>query len=166
MITARSDVDGPEAITQVLIRPVFRDGSARRQRLLRRAGCGIAALCLAYLTMLGVSITAVPVLRTPSDTGTARGLPAPTPHAPARRNPATRAQARLPAPNAVIPDIDRDDVILIMRPGPTPPATPTRVPQQAPPTTAPAHHTHQHAAKTPTATPAVATTRAPADHAT
>ena len=51
------DAGDADAVTQALVSPVFRNDSAGRRRWLRRAGCVITALCLAYLTMLGVSIT-------------------------------------------------------------------------------------------------------------
>ena len=154
--------DEAEAVTEVLISPVFRDGSSRRRRLLRRAGCVLAVLCVGYLVMLGVSITAVPILRTPSDTGTTRVVPAPgrTSAVAARRHPAVRAQARLSVPLMSVPDADdQDEGVVPARPTPSPVVAPTRAPQQAPPTTVVARHTHQRAA-TSTPKPAPVTTSA------
>jgi hypothetical protein len=46
--------------TGVLLSPVFVEGGAQRRRLLARWGYVLAAACLAYLVMLGVSLTASP----------------------------------------------------------------------------------------------------------
>jgi hypothetical protein len=154
-----------EVATQVLISPVFREGSDRRRRVLRRAGCGIAALCLFYLAMLGVSITAMPVLRMPLGMATTRGTPAAGP-ATRQRNPAVAA-ARLPAPRTTIPDVDdRDEFTPATTRAPTPTLITTRAAQTLP--TPPAHHSHRRATKTSTAATSVTTTATrvanPTDH--
>lgn len=53
--------------------PIFVDESGGRKRLLRRSGYGVAALCVAYVTMVGVALGGVPV--TPSALPDAHRVP-------------------------------------------------------------------------------------------
>ncbi len=60
--------------TRVLFMPVFVDGGDRRRRMVVRGRYLAATACLAYLVMLGVSITASPVSK---PAGGAPGAPGP-----------------------------------------------------------------------------------------
>jgi hypothetical protein len=146
------DVGDAEAATEVLISPVFRHGAAQRRRLLRRCGCVVAALCLAYLVMLGVSITAVPVWHIPLDINTTHGVPGARP-ATGRRHQAVAAEARLPTPRIAVPDVDDRDLAAAARPASTPAPTRTTHSPPTPPTTPRrAHPTQQRTVTTSTAT--------------
>jgi hypothetical protein len=82
--------------TGVLLSPVFVEGGARRRRLLTRWGYLLAAACLTYLVMLGVSLTASPASKPGSAAKPAPSLTdvgaltTPTPP-PARAVPTTKA---------------------------------------------------------------------------
>ncbi len=132
--------------TSVLFMPVFVGGGARRRRMLARGRDLAATACVAYLIMLGVSITASPVSKPGSASRLTPGATGPGVAAP--RSP----QARPAGPRAGEPvdtgrtrplaDADAAQDALVLRPAlsaPTqhaqpPPPTATRSALTAPPT--------------------------------
>ena len=95
------DPDDPDAVTRVLIRPVFLAVGDRRRRLLVRCGYGAAAACLSYLAMIGFSLTSAPPGR-PAALASA----SPPPHAVAaagspRRSPVSAPPPVSPSPAAL-----------------------------------------------------------------
>ena len=115
-----------DAVTRVLARPVFVEEGDRRRRLLGRARGVLAALCVAYLVMLGVSVTALPTagrpvagVATPQHGRTAASTPART----AGRSAAAQDQIRLPVHPRATPDSDGDEPVVTLRRAPAPPLT-------------------------------------------
>ena len=158
-----------DAVTRVLARPVFVEEGDRRRRLLGRARGVLAALCVAYLVMLGVSVTALPTagrpvagVATPQHGRTAASTPART----AGRSAAAQDQIRLPVHPRATPDSDGDEPVAPLRRAPTPPPTrslqaPLTLPPPTAQPTAPARHDRLSTTKTPKVPP-TAKTRTPA----
>jgi hypothetical protein len=160
-----------DAVTRVLARPVFVEEGDRRRRLLGRARGVLATLCLAYLVMLGVSVTALPTagrpvagVGTPQHGRTAASTPAGT----ASRSSAAQDLIRLPVHPRATLDSDGDEPVVPLRRAPAPPPTRSLPPTPAPPTppltarpTAPARHDRPGTTKTPRV-PLTARTRTPA----
>lgn len=162
-----------DAVTRVLARPVFVEEGDRRRRLLGRARGVLAALCVAYLVMLGVSVTALPTagrpvagVATPQHGRTAASTPART----AGRSAAAQDQIRLPVHPRATPDSDGDEPVVTLRRAPAPPLTrsllsPPKPPPATPPTTAraaaPSRHDRPGTTRTPKVPP-TARTRTPA----
>lgn len=106
--------------TSVLLSPVFVEGGGRRRRLLARWGFLVAAACLAYLVMLGVSITASPA----SQPGTAAkpaprtlgaGGPALPLTGPARAVPPVTPPVEVPVAQALVDGDAAADAPLVLR---------------------------------------------------
>jgi hypothetical protein len=150
------DVD---EITRELIRPVFSDGGARRQRLMARVGGAVSALVLAYLLMLGVTITASPNSGRPVE-GASAVMQGPTPPAAPSRAPAAQAHVRDPVRPGAVPDDDRDEPVRALHA-----QAPTTPPAAALPTTPPAQRQATHR-KPGSAAPAPTTSKAPVDKTT
>jgi hypothetical protein len=151
----RTDAD---EVTCVLTRPVFLDGGARRRRIMVRAGGALAVLCVAYLVMLGVSVTALPTAGRPvAGAGAARHSPTAgsTPARASGRSSAAQEQMRLAVQPRATPDSDGDEPVVPPRRAPAPP--PTRslpAPPTPPPTARPtAPPRHDHDRDRPTTTP-------------
>jgi hypothetical protein len=87
------DPDDPDAVTRVLIRPVFLAVGDRRRRLLVRSGYGTAAVCLTYLAMIGFSLTSAPPGRP-----AALAPATPRPHAAAAAGSLRRSPVSAPPP--------------------------------------------------------------------
>jgi hypothetical protein len=162
-----------DEVTRVLTRPVFVEGGARRRRVLGRAGGALAVLCVAYLVMFGVSVTALPTAGRPvAGAGAAPSGPA-AGSTPARaRASAAQDQIRLPVRPRATPDSDGDEPAVPLRRAAAPPPTRslpvplTPPPPTPPPTarpTAPPRHDRDRPDTTKTRkVPATATTRTPA----
>lgn len=135
--------------TGVLLSPVFVEGGARRRRLLARWGYVLAAACLTYLVMLGVSLTATPV----SKPGSAAKLAPSVTEAGAPTTPKPPPARAVPIIGALVDSDAAQDAALVLHaaapvrtrlapPKPTAPTRPnagTRSPRDNdnPPTTRP-----------------------------
>jgi hypothetical protein len=129
--------------TGVLLSPVFVEGGARRRRLLARWGYLTAAACLAYLVMLGVSLTASPVIRpgaTKPASSAVGAVTTPTPR-PARAVPREAPPVEVPAAKALVDGDAAQDAPVVLRLAlpvtsrpapPKPPGTPRLTPAPRP----------------------------------
>jgi hypothetical protein len=135
---------GPPTI--VLLEPVFFDDGARRRRLIGRGRFLAAAASVAYLGMLGVSVTALPVIKP--------GIARPVSAAVTPTTPAPPAAAPVPRPAAKAHTVVDQDAPLVLRL--VAPVT-TRATPPSPTTTTRPHHDD----KTPSTAAAPTTTNKP-----
>jgi hypothetical protein len=123
--------------TGILLSPVFVEGGAQRRRLLARWGYVLAAACLAYLAMLGVSLTASPV----SKPGNAAKPSPSVTDAAAPTTPAPRPARAAPTTEALIDSDAAQDAALFLH---VVPLTTRLAPPQPTATTGPTPRTRTH----------------------
>ena len=130
---------GPaEATSRIAIRPVFVDDGGRRKRVLVRTGYLAAAACIAYLVVVGISLTAGPAgplagLSEPLASIVAPvEVPAPVPSTTREANVSTPAPATVRAvPTRPVPASPAPSPVTVA-------VLPVSVPATTEPTTAPA----------------------------